>query len=53
MSAWPFRFSPKTLRFCPTCEKETAHEIREGEGVVVTLCIPCVERAMSYELDRE
>ena len=44
---------PKTLRFCRICQKETAHQLREGSGVVVTLCVPCVERALNYELDRD
>ncbi len=53
MSAWKTHFAPKTLRYCPLCHKETAHEIREGKGIAVTVCIECTERALSYELDRE
>ena len=44
---------PKTMRFCRICSKETPHQIRQGAGVVVTLCIPCLERALTYELDRD
>jgi len=51
MSVWPVHFAPKTLHYCPLCQKETPHEIREAAGVAV--CLGCVERALSYELDRE
>ena len=44
---------PKTMRYCRTCSKETPHQIRQGTGVVVTLCVPCLERALIYELDRD
>jgi hypothetical protein len=47
-TAWP-----KTLRYCATCQRETAHQLRQGSGVVVTICVPCLERALSYELDRD
>ena len=47
-TAWP-----KTLRHCRACGKETPHQIRQGAGVVVTLCVPCLERALTYELDRD
>lgn len=47
-AAWP-----KTLRYCRTCHKETPHQLREGAGVMVTLCVPCLERALSYEQDRD
>ena len=47
-TAWP-----KTLRLCRTCGKETPHQLRQGSGVIVTLCVPCLERALSYELDRD
>ncbi len=53
MTAWSARLTPKTLRYCPLCEKETTHEIREGAGIAVTVCLQCLERAMTYELDRE
>ncbi len=44
---------PKTIRYCRTCQKDTPHEIREGAGVIATFCLPCVDRALSYELDRD
>ncbi len=44
---------PKTLRHCRTCGKETPHQLRQGAGVVVSLCVPCLERALTYELDRD
>ena len=44
---------PKTLRYCRSCGKETPHQLRQGTGVVVTLCVPCLERALTYELDRD
>lgn len=47
-AAWP-----KTLRLCRTCAKETPHQLRQGSGVVVSLCVPCLERALSYELERD
>jgi len=53
MTALPARYAPKTFRYCPLCGKETPHEIREGAGVVATLCVPCLDRAVTYELDRE
>jgi hypothetical protein len=42
---------PKIVRYCKTCEKETPHEIRNGVRVAVTICIPCLERALNYEMD--
>jgi hypothetical protein len=53
MSAWAARLTPKTLHYCSACGKETPHEIREGSGVLATICLPCLERALTYELDRE
>jgi hypothetical protein len=53
MTIWSTRLSPKTLRFCPRCTKQTTHEILENTDLAVTVCVPCVERTMSYELDRE
>ena len=44
---------PKTIRFCKVCEKETPHQLREGSGLVAKICIPCMERALHYELDRD
>ena len=44
---------PSTLRFCKVCEGQTPHQVRTGSGVVATICIPCLERALQYELDRD
>lgn len=55
-SSGPASFSdhrPKTLRFCSVCQKETTHEIRSGAGVIAMLCIPCINRSLAYELDRD
>ena len=41
------------MRFCRTCQKETPHQLRQGTGAVVSLCVPCLERALSYELGRD
>ena len=58
MSAWPEPASfqearPKTMKFCKTCHKETPHELHEGAGVRATICIPCLRRALCYEMDRD
>jgi NMD protein affecting ribosome stability and mRNA decay len=58
MTAWlepaSFRDSaPRILKFCKTCQKDTAHEIRVARGVTVAICVSCVARALSYELDRD
>lgn len=47
-TAWP-----KTLRYCQACHRETPHQLRQGGAAVVTICIPCLERALNYELDRD
>jgi len=44
---------PKTMRYCKVCQKDTPHEVRSGAGVIARMCLPCLERALSYELDRE
>jgi hypothetical protein len=44
---------PKTIKYCKTCEKETPHQIRGSEGVVANICVPCLSRALTYELDRD
>jgi len=58
MLNWPQQESgtkvlPKTIRLCRTCGKQTPHEVRSGAGVIATVCIPCLERALNYELDRD
>ena len=53
MAAWLAQLTPKTLQYCPVCGKQTPHEIREGDGVLATICISCMERDFSYEMDRD
>jgi hypothetical protein len=58
MSSWPEPASfhellPTTIRFCRSCERETPHQIRAGDGVVAVICIPCLGRALTYELERD
>jgi len=40
---------PRTVRFCKACDDQTTHEIR-SKGLV---CLKCVERSVSADLDRE
>jgi len=44
---------PKTVKYCKKCQRETSHEIRGGPGVVAFICIPCLSRALTYELERD
>ena len=44
---------PRTMRFCGICRRETSHVIRSGEGIVAMVCVPCLYRALDYELDRD
>jgi hypothetical protein len=44
---------PRLLRRCSLCQGETPHEIRSAAGLSVTVCLPCLERALNYELDRD
>jgi hypothetical protein len=53
MAAWLAQLKPRTLEYCPVCRKQTPHEIREGDGVLAAICLFCVERALSYEMDRD
>jgi hypothetical protein len=57
MSSWPepvsFHEPPTTIKFCKICQRETPHQIRGGEGVVAVICIPCLDRALTYELERD
>lgn len=58
MSSWPKTASchealPKTIKYCKTCQRETPHQIRSGPGLVANICISCMERALTYELDRD
>ncbi len=42
---------PKILSFCRACEKQTCHELREGDGVIAKVCLSCLERALTRSLD--
>jgi hypothetical protein len=44
---------PKALRYCQACHQETPHQLRQGAGVVATICVLCLQRALNYELDRD
>lgn len=44
---------PRTMRYCGICQHETSHLIRSGDGIVAILCLPCLNRALDYELDRD
>ena len=43
------RSFPKTVQFCNSCREQTTHEMRPG-GLV---CVKCVGRSVSAELDRD
>jgi hypothetical protein len=47
-AAWP-----RVLRYCKLCHQETPHEIHLAAGLSVTVCVPCLARALNYELDRD
>jgi hypothetical protein len=58
MLNWPQQQSvpqpaPRTIRPCRTCGKPTPHEVRSGSGVIATVCVPCLQKALNYELDRD
>jgi hypothetical protein len=53
MAAWLTQLRPKTLEYRPVCPKQTPHEIREGNGVLAAICLCCLERAFTYEMDRD
>ena len=40
----------QTRSFCKTCGKDTPHEVHRGEGLIARLCVPCLVRAMSYDV---
>src|SRR5580692_8467164 len=44
---------PRTIRYCKTCQRGTAHQIVGCGGVQAALCIPCQVRLTAYELDRD
>jgi len=53
MSSRPARSVAKTLLYCKTCRKETTHEIHQAGSAETANCASCMERSVSYELDRE
>jgi hypothetical protein len=58
MKSWPEPASfhealPKTIKYCKTCVRETAHQIRRGPDVVAVICVSCLERALKYQLERD
>ena len=44
---------PKVFRFCVQCQKETPHEIVADGTRYRTVCLPCLEQTLLYELDRD
>ena len=42
---------PREIRYCRSCQKETAHEIRFGAGVIATMCVPCLESVLRGQLE--
>jgi hypothetical protein len=58
MCTWPEPASfrnppPKTIKECMTCQKATPHEIRGGAGVTAAICLSCLDRALTFELNRD
>ena len=53
MGARPVRSVAKTLHYCKICLRQTTHEIEQNGKVETVNCVPCMERSLSYELDRE
>jgi hypothetical protein len=53
MGTRPARSVAKTLHYCTICLRETTHEIHQGSSAETANCVPCMERSISYELDRE
>ena len=46
-------YAPKTIKYCKTCQRETPHEVRGGSGMDVVMCISCLNRALTHELERD
>ena len=44
---------PRVLRHCSRCQGETAHEIETTDEGSLIFCMPCIERALFYELERD
>lgn len=42
-----------TRRWCTTCEMETEHEIKSGDGIIAKICIPCRVRRYIHEQTRD
>lgn len=42
-----------TRRWCTTCEMETEHEIKTGDGIIAKICIPCRVRRYIHEQTRD
>ena len=58
MSSWPEPASfhealPTTLRFCKICQRETPHQVRGSSGLSAVICMHCLDRALTYELERD
>lgn len=58
MSTWhqpdsPRNELPKMIKYCKTCQRDTPHQIRAAQGAVVVICIPCLNRALTYDLNRD
>jgi hypothetical protein len=58
MTTWPepasvHEMRPKTIKYCKVCERDTPHQIRDGQGLVARICVLCLNRALIYELDRD
>lgn len=44
---------PRFLRHCHECQQTTPHEVKTSAGLNVAVCVPCTERSLNYELDRD
>ena len=44
---------PRVLLVCSYCKRETPHEIHAFLGMDITVCVPCQQRALVYEMDRD
>jgi hypothetical protein len=53
MAAWLTQLRPRTLEYCPVCPKQTPLEIREGDRVLAAISLGWLERAFTYEMDRD
>jgi len=53
MHTRPGRSVAKTLLYCKICLRETTHEIHQSSDVETANCVSCLERSITYELERE